>query len=376
MKEITNVSTSVLKVHPRNTEFFDDISGEEYARFKKSIQEDGILSPILVSPDMTVISGHQRLKACKDLGINLVPVMIREDLINEDDKVKTLLVANFGRLKNDPIKQAKVYKEYEKICGVRQGSAGKYSLERNNFVPKQEDIAKELGVDVRTIQNIKRLSTLSPDLQDLISDGKITATTGYKVLARLTQEEQEELVKNLDVTKKLTQNQVQEYVDKIAELNNKNAGYELKLQKVKQLESEIEELHTKLQNRPTIEKEIIPDDYEKIKKLNQGYKNDYIKLNTEYENKVAQITKLKQQIETMTKSTESEKFSKKIKDDTIFFCSKVARFIEEVGGYVWLTDHINELPDYERKSYIKAINTIGGWYETLKNNLNDNMEDK
>lgn len=376
MKEITNVSTSVLKVHPRNTEFFDDISGEEYARFKKSIQEDGILSPILVSPDMTVISGHQRLKACKDLGINLVPIMIREDLINEDDKVKTLLVANFGRLKNDPIKQAKVYKEYEKICGVRQGSAFQKAGGNNSPQVTQEDIAKELGVDVTTIRNIKRLSTLSLDLQDLISDGKITATTGYKILARLTQEEQEELVKNLDVTKKLTQNQVQEYVDKIAELNNKNAGYELKLQKVKQLESEVEELHTKLQNRPTIEKEIIPDDYEEIKKLNQGYKSDYVKLNTEYENKVAQITKLKQQLESMTKSTESEKFSKKIKDDTIFFCSKVARFIEEVGGYVWLTDHINELPDYERKSYIKAINTIGGWYETLKNNLNDNMEDK
>ena len=376
MTEITNVSTSVLKVHPRNAEFFDDISGEEYARFKKSIQEDGILSPILVSPDMTVISGHQRLKACKDLGINLVPVMIREDLINEDDKVKTLLVANFGRLKNDPIKQAKVYKEYEKICGVRQGSAFQKAGGNNSPQVTQEDIAKELGVDVTTIRNIKRLSTLSLDLQDLISDGKITATTGYKILARLTQEEQEELVKNLDVTKKLTQNQVQEYVDKIAELNNKNAGYELKLQKVKQLESEVEELHTKLQNRPTIEKEIIPDDYEEIKKLNQGYKSDYVKLNTEYENKVAQITKLKQQLESMTKSTESEKFSKKIKDDTIFFCSKVARFIEEVGGYVWLTDHINELPDYERKSYIKAINTIGGWYETLKNNLNDNMEDK
>lgn len=375
MKEITNVSTSVLKVHPRNAEFFDDISGEEYARFKKSIQEDGILSPILVSPDMTVISCHQRLKACKDLGINLVPVMIREDLINEDDKVKTLLVANFGRLKNDPIKQAKVYKEYEKICGITMGRPSKEVVNNSRLIT-QEDIAKELGVDASTIRNIKRLSTLSPDLQDLISDGKITATTGYKILARLTQEEQEELVKNLDVTKKLTQNQVQEYVDKIAELNNKNAGYELKLQKVKQLESEVEELHTKLQNRPTIEKEIIPDDYEEIKKLNQGYKSDYVKLNTEYENKVAQITKLKQQLESMTKSTESEKFSKKIKDDTIFFCSKVARFIEEVGGYVWLTDHINELPDYERKSYIKAINTIGGWYETLKNNLNDNMEDK
>ena len=27
-KEITNVSIDILKVHPRNTEFFDDISGE------------------------------------------------------------------------------------------------------------------------------------------------------------------------------------------------------------------------------------------------------------------------------------------------------------------------------------------------------------
>jgi len=99
LKEIINVSTDVLKVHPRNTEFFDDISGEEYIRFKKSIQEDGILSPILVSPDMTVISGHQRLKACKDLGIKLVPIMIREDLTDENDKLKVLLVANLGEIK-------------------------------------------------------------------------------------------------------------------------------------------------------------------------------------------------------------------------------------------------------------------------------------
>lgn len=33
-KEITNVSIDILKVHPRNTEFFDDISGSEYEEFK------------------------------------------------------------------------------------------------------------------------------------------------------------------------------------------------------------------------------------------------------------------------------------------------------------------------------------------------------
>ena len=34
-KEITNISIDVLKVHPRNTEFFDDISGKEYEEFNK-----------------------------------------------------------------------------------------------------------------------------------------------------------------------------------------------------------------------------------------------------------------------------------------------------------------------------------------------------
>ena len=100
-KEITNVSIDVLKVHPRNTEFFDDISGEEYERFKNSIREEGIISEIIVAPDMTIISGHQRYKAAKDLGIKIVPVRIREDLIDEDKKLKTLLAANFGRNKNN-----------------------------------------------------------------------------------------------------------------------------------------------------------------------------------------------------------------------------------------------------------------------------------
>ena len=70
-KEIEQASVNVLKVHPRNTEFFDDISGEEYDRFKNSIKNDGILSPIIISSDMTIISGHQRVKAAKELGVNI-----------------------------------------------------------------------------------------------------------------------------------------------------------------------------------------------------------------------------------------------------------------------------------------------------------------
>nr|DAW20525.1 MAG TPA: adenine specific DNA methyltransferase [Caudoviricetes sp.] len=99
-KEIIYVSANILNVHPRNAEFFDDIQGKEYEQFKQSISQDGILSPILVSPDMTVISGHQRLKACKELGINLVPIMIRDDLSDDEKILNAVIASGFGRNKN------------------------------------------------------------------------------------------------------------------------------------------------------------------------------------------------------------------------------------------------------------------------------------
>jgi ParB family chromosome partitioning protein len=212
-QSITNISVDVLKVHPRNAEFFDDISGEEYDRFKKSIQDDGLLSPLIVAPDMTIISGHQRLKACKELGFKSVPVIIKDDLEDEDEKLKKLIAANFGRLKNDPIKQARVYQEYEKLSGV--GGKGRPNKMRNNSALKQDEIAKELGVDVSTIQNLKRLLTLAPELQELISQGAITPTTGFKVLSRLSEEEQIALLSKLPSAEKFTQAQVQQYIDQI-----------------------------------------------------------------------------------------------------------------------------------------------------------------
>ena len=70
---------------------------------------------------MTIISGHQRYKVAKDLGMKRVPIRIREDLIDEDKKLKVLLAANFGRTKNDETKQRKVAVEYVRLCGYKNG---------------------------------------------------------------------------------------------------------------------------------------------------------------------------------------------------------------------------------------------------------------
>lgn len=225
-QQVVNFDLSVLRPHPRNEEFFADVEGEEFARLKDSIRELGILTPLRVAKDMTIISGHQRYRAAKELGLEDVPVIIDDTLKDEDDKVIQLIASNFGRMKNDPVKQGRWIKEYEQLRGVRQGSAYR-KADGNNFCQvSQEDIAKELGVTTRTLCNLKQLSTLLPEIQDIISEGRVTATTGYKVISRLSKEEQSELLKKIEAlpeNQKLSQPQVQSYIDQIRGLEAANA---------------------------------------------------------------------------------------------------------------------------------------------------------
>jgi ParB family chromosome partitioning protein len=214
LETVTNISTEVLKRHPRNTEFFDDIEGEAYEQFKKCIQEEGIITPLIVAPDMTLISGHQRLKAAIDLNIKSVPIIIRESIESEDEKTKKLLASNFGRLKNSPVKQSKIITEYEKLCGITHG--GDRKSKPQNAVLKQEDIAKQLGISVDTLQRIKKLQDLIPEFQHLIDEKDLSIGIASRILSRLTKEEQKDLFKyylNNEQLKKLTKEELQKYVD-------------------------------------------------------------------------------------------------------------------------------------------------------------------
>ena len=342
-KEITNVSIDVLKVHPRNTEFFDDISGAEYEEFKNSIKEEGIISEIIVAPDMTIISGHQRYKAAKELGIKMIPIRIREDLIDEDKKLKVLLAANFGRSKNDDAKQRKVAVEYVRLCGYGHGEIGKNhsqnSQNENSEKLTLEEIAKRLGTSKANLTRALSIErNLTESMKELLDTGVISKTVASDVITSLSKDEQEELIKSIDITQKITQKQVQQYINEIKQLK---------------------------ENPP------IPSDYNSTKRELLDYKNDYNNLKSQFNEKVLELQELRKQIENMKVTEPTEQYNKKLKDSTIFFCSKVADFIEKVGGYVWLSDHLNELPDYERKSYVNAVKTIYAWAENLLSNIND-----
>lgn len=62
----------------------------EYQKIKRSITEFGYVAPIIINNDMTVISGHQRLKVLEELGYNEVECVIVE--LNKN-KEKALNIA-------------------------------------------------------------------------------------------------------------------------------------------------------------------------------------------------------------------------------------------------------------------------------------------
>lgn len=329
-KEITNISIDVLKVHPRNTEFFDDISGNEYEEFKHSIQEEGIISEIIVAPDMTIISGHQRYKAAKELGVKMVPIRIREDLVDEDKKLRVLLAANFGRSKNNEAKQRKIAVEYVRLCGYKNGGDRKSDSQDGNVKLTLEEIAKQLGTSKTNLTRALSIErNLTEPMKNLLDDGVISKTVASDLITSLSPEEQEELIKNLDVTKKITKTQMQSTIDAMkrqkdaeiadcrSDLDEIKGKYSAEIEKNKLLQDEIDKYHT------------------------VGEKN----------------------------------YKKYICDSCALFMTRVAAFIEEVGGYVWLSDKINEIPADERKGYILAVQRVKEWAEAMEYNINKDKGD-
>ena len=64
---------------------------EQVEQIKASIQEFGMNDPIALWKDNIIIEGHGRLLACKELGINEVPIIRLDDLTDDERKAYTLV---------------------------------------------------------------------------------------------------------------------------------------------------------------------------------------------------------------------------------------------------------------------------------------------
>lgn len=346
-----------LRPHPRNNEFFDDMDGQKWKDFLQSVRTSGIIEPIIVTQDLVIVSGHQRVRAAKVIGLMKVAVEIRH--YDDEDKVlKDLIETNImqrGIGNTNPIKLAKCIVELEEIEGIKKGGnhGNQYTVANgNNFsLPNktQSDIAEQLKMSEKQLRNYKRLLDLVPELQSAVESGQISATNASAILAKLPEDEQRSIAEQIVGTDgKVSKQELERLKAENEKLRNRKPEVVERVVE-KKVEVESEFAKRRLENLEKENKKLISERQEFVDKWKKS----------EQERKA---------LEDEMKKPENER-AEKIKTSALFFCAGVSNFIEKYGGYVWLADSLNEMEKSERDGYLKAVNALEGWIYQMKQNM-------
>ena len=177
---------------------------EEMAQLMRSIADAGVLSPALARPlpggGYELISGHRRLAACKALGMDTMPVIIRD--LTDEEAVITMVDSNLQREHILPSEKAFAYKmKYDAL--KHQGTSSQLGTKLRT----DELLAQNSSDSRNQIQRYIRLTHLIPDILKLVDEGKIALTPAVE-LSYLQPSEQEMLFSVMDsdeVTPSLSQ---------------------------------------------------------------------------------------------------------------------------------------------------------------------------
>ena len=189
------VNIPVSKIHPFEGNPYKVLDNDEMNTLIGSIQEQGILTPIIIRPiestdEYEVISGHRRLHATVKAGMKEVPAFIYA--VTRDEAAIMLVDSNLHREHILPSEKAFAYKlklDALKHQGKTSAQVGqKWSVEQ---------VAEESSDSRSQIQRYIRLTYLIPELLDLVDEEKIALTPAVQ-LSYLTDEEQYSLLGTIE----------------------------------------------------------------------------------------------------------------------------------------------------------------------------------
>ena len=162
-----------FKDHP-----FKVLDDESMQRTVESVEQYGVLSPLIARPrpegGYEIISGHRRQHAAQLAGLDTLPVIVR----NMDDDAAVLLMvdSNLQRENILPSERAFAYKmklEALKNQGARSDlTCGQFGHKLNG-AKARDIVADESGDNARNVQRFIRLTSLIPELLDMVDEKKI-----------------------------------------------------------------------------------------------------------------------------------------------------------------------------------------------------------
>ena len=194
------VMIPLSKLHPFPEHPYKVQDNEEMDRLVESIEQHGILSPILARPiegsdgEYEIISGHRRCHAAEEAYLTAVPTIVCN--LTRDEAAILLVDSNLHREHLLPSEKAYAYKLKADAMN-RQGQRTDLSTS-GQIVPKSDDnrttaqIGEEYGESYKTVQRYIRLTNLITELLSLMDSGRISFSVGVE-LSYLNEEQQQEI---------------------------------------------------------------------------------------------------------------------------------------------------------------------------------------
>lgn len=366
-----NIKIEKLNPHPKNDYYFTDIEGEKYEEVKNSISTYGIRDPIVMTEAKTVISGHQRLRIAKDLGYAEVPVETKD--VDEWEAEYLLIAYNTerrGEAEKDPIKKARQAQFLKEYWGIKKHGDGTI---RQNGERSMKDVQDSIGESERSTQRLIKLNDLIPELQSLVSLGKL-GTTAAEQLAYLTVDEQKILFQErgetigqmtVDEVKKLRK-EIEDLRKENEKLKNENTTLKDTLESMKNVEPKVVE-----KIKEVVPAEVIKE-MDQLKLKLQKEQQEKQRANNEMTKYKESVVKLKAEIDEYKQTNPFEQLSPQAKlyiNRHLEIAEDCHKLIEKITIMTIMPP--SDLPQYVSENYKQLFYETGKLlmesYEKLSN---------
>ena len=213
---------------------------EKMREMVESVTEFGVISPIIVRPNPNgegyeIISGHNRVEACRRANINQIPAIIRE--IDDDTAIILMVDSNLRqREKLLPSEKARAYKmkmEALKRQGERKDLTCDHDSHKLQGNKTREAVGAEAGDSGTQVQRFMRLNNLSLALLNMVDEGKLALTPAVEIsyLGEADQEIVQEILERDQVSPSLSQAQKLRKLADTNKINDKEIDKVLTVQK-------------------------------------------------------------------------------------------------------------------------------------------------
>lgn len=207
----TTTQIPIAKLRPFAGHPYKVLDNDEMNDLIGSIQESGILTPLLVRPlegttdEYEVISGHRRLCAAQKVGLETVPAFIHA--IDRDAAAIELVDSNLHRERLLPSEKAFAYKLKLEAMN-RQGYRSDLTSDQVGRKLETAEIIAQQSDDSKTqVRRYIRLTHLIPSLLNVVDEGRIAFSVGVELsyLDKPLQEAIAEIIRRDEVTPSYSQ---------------------------------------------------------------------------------------------------------------------------------------------------------------------------